>query len=273
VAFTDHCDLFASISEDGINLIAKHVLAQRPSLFNYATEYIVSHQKLACRPVAHTVDVTNHGNPLFTTVPALPVFGADSPPVGLNFCVQAVSATVDFAPGNTINLPAQLNPPLQPQHLALQVRICGGLDCPSNEIIDIVPVIPPGQEGDQRVPPQEIVLPTRRLQCFCIDAYAVGHIQAETLFGKPTLIGHVDSVHVDGIAPPGLSANIDCYIRTTFELLLREKLTFPAATMLFNISLLNAANVTATLTPNPPIPNNPAIETDQLKLFVNLQIS
>ena len=35
MAFTDNCDLYAAVHEDGINLIARHILRQRPSLFNY----------------------------------------------------------------------------------------------------------------------------------------------------------------------------------------------------------------------------------------------
>ena len=274
MAFTDNCDLYAAVSEDGINLVAKHVMTQRPSLFNYATKYIFDHQELACQPVPHTIDVTNHSNPLFSVVPPIPIFGADSPPVGLNFCIQLVEAEVDFYPGNLIHLPPELNPPLAQQHLALKVRVCGGLDCPSSELIDSIPIsLPPTASSDQKQPPPEqVVPPTRKLQCFCLDAFVVAHVAVQNVFGKPTLVGRIDGVHVTGIKPEGLSANIDCYLRTTFAVLLKEKLAFPVSKMLFDISLLNLANITATLTPNPPIPNNPAIEDDQLKVFMNLLI-
>ena len=99
MAFTDNCDLFAAVHEDGINLVASHVMRQRPSLFNYATQYVVDHPGLACKPVVHTIDVTNHFNPLFSVVSPIPILGADSPPVGLNFCVQLVEAKIDFFPG------------------------------------------------------------------------------------------------------------------------------------------------------------------------------
>lgn len=274
MAFTDNCDLYAAVHEDGINLVARHVMTQRPSLFNYATQYVVDHAELACTPVAHTIDVTNHSNPLFTAVAPLPILGADSPPVGLNFCVQLVEAKIDFFPGNLINLPPKLNPPLASQHLAMQVRVCGGLDCPSNDAIDSIPLTPPpSQRGDQvPPPPPEVVPPTRKLQCFCLDAFVVAHVAVQNIFGKPTLVGKVDGVDIAGIKPDGLSANIDCYLRTTFAVLLKEKLTFPVSKMLFDISLLSLASITATLTPNPPIPNNPAIEDNQLKVFMSLQI-
>lgn len=275
MAFTDSCDLYAAVHEDGINLVARHVMRQRPSLFNYATQYVVDHPELACTPVAHTIDVTNHFNPLFTVVSPIPLLGADSPPVGLNFCVQLVDAKIDFFPGNLINLPPKLNPPLGSQHLAMQVHVCGGLDCPSNEVIDsIPPTPPPSQTSDQKQPPPpEVVPPTRKLQCFCLDAFVVAHVEVQNIFGKPTLVGKVDGVDIAEIKPDGLSANIDCYLRTMFAVLLKEKLAFPVSKMLFDISLLSLAHITATLTPNPPIPNNPAIEDNQLKVFISLEIT
>ncbi len=275
MAFTDQCDLFAAIHEDGVNLIAKHVMRQRPSLVNYATAYVAGHPELACSPVAFTVDVANHFNPLFGVVAPLPILGADAPPVGLNFCVQLVQAEVDFYPGNVIKLPASLNPPLKPQHVAAKLRICGGMDCPPEDILkSISPAPPPRQTGErQQPPPPPFVPPTRKLLCFCVDAYLVAHVHVENIFGKLMLVGSVDGVEVVGILPDGLRANIDCYARTTFEVLLREKLMLPVSKLLFDISLLNVANVSGTLTPNPPIPNNPAIEDDQLKVFIDLTIT
>jgi hypothetical protein len=157
----------------------------------------------------------------------------------------------------------------------MQVRVCGGLDCPSNEIIDSIPSPPPpSQTSDQKPPPPpEVVPPTRNLQCFCLDAFVLAHVEVQNIFGKPTLIGKVDGVDIAEIKPDGLSANIDCYLRTTFAVLLKEKLAFPVSKMLFDISLLGLAHIAATLTPNPPIPNNPAIEDNQLKVFISLEIT
>jgi len=273
MAFTDQCDLYAAVHEDGINLVAQHVMRQRPSWFNYATQYVNDHPQLACTPVAHTIDVANHNNPLFTVVGPIPILGADAPPVGLNFCVQLVKAEVDCYPGNVLNLPAPLNPPLPQQHLAMHVKICGGMDCPSEFLDKYLPT--PGQSpfGEKRQPPPEVVPPTRKLLCFCLDAFLVAHVAVPNVGGKPCLVGIVDGVDVVGIEPKGLSANINCYLKTTFELLLKEKLIFPISTMLFDIPLLSLATITAQLTPNPPIPNNPAIEEDQLKVFITLTVA
>jgi hypothetical protein len=37
VPFTDNCDLYGAIHEDGINRVVRHIMRQRPSLFNYGT--------------------------------------------------------------------------------------------------------------------------------------------------------------------------------------------------------------------------------------------
>ncbi len=273
MGYTDNCDLYAAVQEDGINLVAQHVMRQRPSWFNFATQYVSDHPQLACSPVAHTIDVTDYSNPLFTVVSPVPILGADSPPVGLNFCAQLVKAEVDFHPGNLFTLPAALNPPLPQQHLAMHVQICGGMDCPSEFLKGFLPTPTSFGEAANIPPKQEVVPPTRQLLCFCLDAYVVAHVEVQGISGTPSLVGIVDSVDVVGIQPKGLSDNINCYLKTTFELLLKEKLIFPISTMLFDIPLLSLATITAQLTPNPPVPHNPAIEDNQLKVFVTLTVA
>ena len=275
MAFTDNCDLYAAVHEDGINLVARHIMLQRPSLFNYATQFVKDHPELACRRVAHTIDVTNHGNPLFQVVGPIPIFGADAPPVGLNFCVQLVKARIDFHPGNAINLPAELNPPLPEQHLAMEVVICGGLDCPSEKFLgSIIPTPPQGHPSEQgergQPPPPPIVPPTRKLLCFCLDAFVVGHIELENVLGKPTLVGKVDGVDIVDIKPDALEDNINCYLRTTFELILKEKLAIPMEKLALSFPLFGLGTVTLSATANPPIAHNPAIEEDQLKVFITM---
>src|ERR1700680_611381 len=100
MAFTDHCALYGAVHENGVNLIVRHIMRQRPSLFNYATQDIRNNPQLACAPVEHTSDVDTHSNPLFHLQDPLPLFGVDAPPVGLNYCVQLTNVEVDFFPSN-----------------------------------------------------------------------------------------------------------------------------------------------------------------------------
>jgi hypothetical protein len=272
MAFTDNCDLFAAIHEDGINRVARHIMRQRPSLFNYGTQYINDHPKLACHPLEHTVDVTNHNNPLFTVVNAIPIFGADAPPVGLNFCAQLVDAKIDFHPGNVIGLPAELHPPLKQQHLAMMVRVCGGMDCPIQEFIDHIPPGSPFPTPPKEFvppPPPQFVPPTRELICFCLDAFVIAHVELVTVAGKACLMGKVDNVDIVDIKPEELEDAINCYLRTAMEVLLREKLTIPLEKLTLSFPLFGMP-ITLQPTPNPPVPNNPAVEDDQLKAFVSI---
>ena len=119
MALTDNCDLYAAISEDGVNAVIRHIMQQRPSLVNYATAYIADRPRLACEPVARTPDVDAYGNSLFTVEGPVPLLGVDAPPVGLNYSAQLTWAEIDFYPGSAFALPDELDPPLAEQRLAI----------------------------------------------------------------------------------------------------------------------------------------------------------
>ncbi len=131
--FTDRSDLFGAVHEEGINRVVRHVMRQRPSLFNYATPFFRRRPDLLCTPIQADQRVIDAGNPLFTVQDPLPILGA-SVKIGLNFCVQLTDFQIDFHPGNTIALPPQLGA-LPPQRLALRFRACVGIDCPSDDVI------------------------------------------------------------------------------------------------------------------------------------------
>ena len=266
MAFTDNCDLFAAVHEDGVNRVINHIRQQRPSWFNFATADIAANPELWCSKIDVTNDVKKYLNPFFTILPPLPLLGADSPPVGIGFEAQLTKALIDFHPSNVIALPAELNPPLQAQHFALEFRICGGLGCASDREIEQIPVggtstsvtgtnVPP--------PPKQIVLRTRPI-CFCLEVFVTGHFT----FQNNLLLGHVDGIDIVDITPEPLEDNLNCYIKMCVNVVLREKLAIPISTYTFNI--FNFASITLSPTPNPPVPNNPAIEDDELKVFINL---
>src|SRR5205823_4337920 len=66
VAFTDNCDLFASVHEDGVNRVIGHIRRQRPSWFNYATADIAGNRELWCSPIDVSRDVVEYQNSFFT---------------------------------------------------------------------------------------------------------------------------------------------------------------------------------------------------------------
>jgi hypothetical protein len=184
---------------------------------------------------------------------------------------------LDFFPSNVIQLPQELNPPLANQHVAFHVTVCGGIDCPSLEIIDGLPIGEgspfgaAGNEGQKQVVPRP-----RKLLCFCVDAFVVAHVEIESAGGDQWLVGKVDAVEIVDIKPDALEENLNCYLRTMFEALLREKLAIDLDKLFLDLAkaLKNKlVKVSFSLSPNPPIPNNPAVEDDQVKAFLDLKVA
>lgn len=273
MAFTDNCDLFASVHEEGVNRIARHIMRQRPSLFNYATEDVAGNRELWCQIPEFTSDVTYYGNPIFTILPYLPVIGADSPPVGLGFCVQVVRAQVDFHPSNIIKLPPELGKELKKQRFALEMKICGGLRCPDRDVLDRIPVTPKGHVAGthEQQPPPPVHVPGKML-CFCLDVFVVGHVEREFMNGEEKLVGKVDGIEIVDVTPDGLESNMECYIRTAVSLFLRQKLAIAWKTFFVDFPLFGLGTISLAPTANPPVPNNPAVEDDQLKAFVTMTV-
>jgi hypothetical protein len=273
MALTASCDLYAAVHEDGVNRVIQHIMRQRPSWFNYGTDDVAANRELWCASIDYTKDVTTFNNPLFTVMQPLPVIGSSNPQAMIGFCAQLTKAAIDFHPGNKITLPPQLNPPLKPQCLSLQFRVCGGLVCPSDKEIEQIPIgvpapkpSPPTHEttAPPTVPP--IVLHGRPI-CFCLDVFAVCHFE---IASGGLLMGKVDGMEIVDVKPDGLESNLECYLRTAVSIMLREKLTISLKSLSLSFPLFDMGTITLIPTPNPPVPNNPAIEEDQLKAFITM---
>ena len=74
MALTDHCDIFASISDDAINRIIRHVMRQRPSLFNYGTAFIAENLDMLCSRIDVAPAVLQRNNPLLTIEDPIPIW-------------------------------------------------------------------------------------------------------------------------------------------------------------------------------------------------------
>ncbi|MDE1997050.1 MAG: hypothetical protein KGI75_31410 [Rhizobiaceae bacterium] len=193
MAFTDHCDLFASFHEDGFNAIVRDVRQQRPSLFNYASLGIIANPALLCRQIdAHPV-VALRGNPLMTKIDPLPIPGTN---YAMELAVQVTDAKIDFHPGNVIALPPQLGK-LAPQRLAIGMGVCIGLGCPRDFPLDRLiepPQDKPTRDDKGERAPADLPkpLPTRSLLCFCFQVFAVGGVRIRYYNGKPYLEPFLD---------------------------------------------------------------------------------
>lgn len=271
MAYTDHCDLYAAVHEDGMNRVIQHIMRQRPSWFNYASADIAGNRELWCQQIDVTKDVIKFANPFFTVMPAFPVIGSDNPMVMTGFCAQLTKALIDLHPGKTISLPGELSPPLKPQRFSLQFTVCGGLVCPSDRELEQIPIggIPPRSSfasvsHEQKYPP--IIVRGKPL-CFCLDVFVVGRFE---LTPGGLLLGRVEGLEIVDIKPERLEANLECYLRTAVNVVLRQKLAIALDALALSFPLLNMGTITLTPTPNPPVPNNPAIEDDQLKVFITM---
>lgn len=274
MALTDNCDLFAAVHEDGVNRAIRHLMRQRPSLFNYATADIAQNRELWCNPkIDVTGDVVKFNQPLFTIVPPVPILGSVNPLVVTGFCAQLTKAAIDFHPGKSIALPPELSPPLAPQRFSLAFTVCAGLTCASERELEQIPVggapvvdAPPSTVGHPEQPKYPPIVIRGRPLCFCLDVFVVGRF--DLVSGR--LVGKVEGIEIVDIKPDGLEANLECYLKMTVNVVLRQRLAIALDALALSFPLLGMGTVTLAPTPNPPVPFNPAIEDDRLKAFVTL---
>lgn len=183
--FTDRSDLFGAVHEEGINRVVRHIMRQRPSLFNYATPFFRRRPDLLCTPIVADRKVTDARNPLFTVQDPLPILGAPVK-IGLNFCVQFTDFVLDFHPGNSITLPPELGA-LPAQRLAIRARACVGIDCPPDDILpDLIREMEEAavRNGDVIVKPprseRRLIAARQSWRSMALDAKTVNGLLAES---------------------------------------------------------------------------------------------
>lgn len=277
MSYTEYCDLFGSINEDGINLVIKHLMRQRPSLFNYGTDYISKNPNMFCEKIDSTVDVQNYNNPMITVVDPLPVIGTLGA-YGLDFIIQLNELKIDFHKGNLFELPPQLNPLLSDQHFAIKMRLCGGIGCPLE--FPKPDFIPEKEHKDNKKPDRPehenpkndvIVLHPHKLDCFCLDLFVVGHFEISGSLGNQYISLKLDGFEIVDIEPEKLENSLECYIKSLIHLVVLPKLSFPIKNIVFNI--LDMATVTLfAIPPSAGVPNNPSIDNNELKVFIGAAI-
>jgi hypothetical protein len=306
MAFTDRSDLFAAVHENGINATIGQLMRQRPSLFNYATILFTQ----ALRPqLCVPINTPPGGGPLFTVEPQLPVLGAPRP-LGLDWCLQLSNVSVDLFPGNTLTLPPELDP-IGSQQFALHLRACFGLACPDDQVVEnlaaemeaavaasMLPASPTtgpatGPAGGGDVQPALAgpavraadvqPVPSANVLCSCLEAFGVGHFERGAVAGIPGqwLKTRLDSLEIVDLVtnpPSNLESMLECYLRVVLRLGVLPRLIVPMENLVLNITQMLQDNDTSigqhvTLVPATDVPNNPAVEDDQLKVFFNLKVN
>ena len=266
MSLTEKCDIYAAIHDAGINRVVKHLMQQRPSLFNFGTSFLASNPNLLCEKIIAVPEVNRQQNPLLTILDPIPVIGlplsqSSSNNLAINFAIQLSKAEIDFHEGNIFPLPSELAP-LANQRLAAHFKVCAGLDC-----LGDLPFL--------RRPPNTRPS-TSKLECFCLDLYAIGGCKISGLAESQKIGLKIDGIEIVDLKPQGLENAIECYAKSVLnhgifphvaEII--SKLTFgiitiPPSTGSFQVS--GNLQLSGTTT----VPNNPAIEDDQLKTFINL---
>lgn len=281
VALTDSSDFYGSFHEDGVNRIFEHVLAKRPSLFNYGTQLIADQwEKRLCCPIEVAPEVLDRGNPVVTVEQPLPIPGTGGV-YSLNWAAQIADVKVDFYPSD-IDLPKQLDGRLQRQQFALYARVCGGIGCPPDWVYSEFPAPPqepiriPGDDNvatfataRRRLDP--ITLPLEEgLSCFELEIYATGHAEVNGPVGFQVVELKLDGLEIVDIDPKGLENGLECYLEALVRFVVLPRLRVALPVFIFELPLgLGTVTLKAASAPA----NNPAIEDDQLKVFIDMEVA
>jgi hypothetical protein len=294
VPFTDLSDLYGAVNEEGINLVVRHVMRKRPSLFNYGTQAVIDDPSLRCVRIDAAPEVAARGNPLMTREDPIEILGTNGQ-WGLDFCAQLTEVTLDFHPGNAISLPPELAP-LEAQHFAISSTACAGIGCPSEDFLRRLPPIRPvgnkldvGRRGVQvsgheregmdrkpddrevpKLPPRAI--PSDKLNCFCLRLFIEGHFETSGSSALPLLEARVDGVEIVDLAPQELEDSIECYLRLVLQLAILPQLTVALQKLVLDVVTKMPAGITIEIPAGTPtIPNNPSVDSDELKVRINVK--
>lgn len=285
MAFTDQSDLYGAVHEEGINRVVRHLMRLRPSLFNYGTEFIARNPRLLCHPIEADPMVHARNNPLLTIEAPLPVLGTNGL-INLNYCVQLTDARIDFHRGNVIELPREISE-LPPQHFALTAKACVGLGCPDprltellekamDTVFDVISVdgLLNGEKPSMTHVPDKpvfnpITVPVEKLKCFCLAVVAVCHIETRKVGNQFIFAPKLDQLEIVDLRPQEMEDMIECYVSQVIRLGLLPRIRIALEKIVFD--QLQIVNIT--VKPAAGVPNNPAIEDDQLKVFIDMEVA
>lgn len=280
MTFTSNCDVFAAVDEEGVNRLIRHVMRQRPSLFNYGTQAILDSilrkRPLWCKPIDVAPIVLQRHNPIISVESPLTVPGTNGM-LQLNYLVQLTELQLDAHPGNVVSLPPELSPPLTGQHFALHAQACAGLGCPPRGFFDDfeLPTTDRPPATTHMPPPREpVIVPTDRLECFCLDLFVLAHFEPAGDSLDELLQPKVDGVEIVNIEPAGLENSIECLLRMLMQFVVLPKLSDAIAEIVPGVLSKLDSLASLTMVPTPvssSLPNNPAVEEDKIKMFVDIE--
>ncbi len=262
MTLTQYSDIYVAVRDAGITRILSHIIVQRPSLFNYGSILPVTHPLPICREIRTVPQVVQANNPLITRMDPLPVIQTST---DLDYIIQLTKGTIDFFPGSTLSLPAELNPPLGNQQFAVNFEVCAGLICQSGK--SILPFTSSIKKEDI----SDIKKEEESIQCFCLNLFATGSCGIVGVPGKQNLSMEISGIEIPELKPDSLEKIIECYSLFTLNQGILPKITDAISALVFNAISLPKSLGSLTFSASTAVPYNPAVEDDQLKIFVNLK--
>lgn len=266
-------DLFAAVTDDAVNRAIGFAHARAPYLFNYVSPsvgftldpggQVVGTQDLwlVCSPVPD-------GPPNVPKYRRMPPFELPGIPIKLPWCIQLVHLKLDFHPTDTVALPAELLPPLPAERFAIEAMLQFGLACLPDRLVEVL-----RQQNMRAVTHlRPTVLPVQTLDCFVLSVFATGHLEVRSTPAGSTppvddIALAVDGIEIVDIAPVGLEHAIECYL-----VAMLEGYVLPEAVLgLQRLATKTLNLVTPTPLLEPGHPHNPAIEANELRIWLNLQ--
>jgi len=271
-------DIYGAVTDDALNRVINLAHARAPFLFNYVAPTIqlqfdpagnfIGTQDvwLACAPVPDSL--LGPGVPKFRRVPPFSLPGI---PIKLPYSVQIIDVTIDFHPGDQISLPAQLLPPLRNQNFALKVLLLFGLACVDDALVEAA--IRQQTAARMFVPTRLPVLPVTTLECFTLDVYAFGRLTVQSTpapgpYPLQQVRLAVDGLEIVDIAPTGLEGAIECYLK-----LMLKGYILPQVVLGLQSLVVSTLGITLTPHLTHGLPNNPAIEQDEIRVWLDVDVT
>lgn len=264
------------------------------------------HSLVPCEAIPYAPEVRDQrwNNPLMTEEEPLPVLGTDGL-VGLDYSVQVTDLGIDFAPPSDGNA-------FKEQQYAAHVSVCAGLGCPTDDAFDdalaaierfrdyvgrredLSLAAALGNEDLLREFGLPVVPLADQLHCFCLDVAVIGRV---TMVDRPTVEGpltvpqspkfHIEDIRITDLdeldefpLPRGMVASIECYIEAFLRLAVFPSLAESIERTVQHVlsmqnPILTLAGVTATVSvsTSSAIPHNPAIEEDEFRMYVDLDVA
>jgi hypothetical protein len=297
-------DVYGAIKESAINRAIHFLMAWRPSLFNYVapSQYVEVQRDRQTAAFTERWLVCQALNPpagqlpylLYTRRPPLKI--EEFP--GIPYCVQITDLAVDFQPSNVIGLPPELNPPLDDQQFAVWGKVHAGIGCPSDALVNALL-----REGYYSVVSGRMIRPEGHdrfsddvernhvdagmampmfhapshditsLICFSLEFFATGHLYTDIEPGtsNPPITRvrvALDGTEIKDLLPSGLEDAVECYIRTVIRGYLLPKLLVDIEPI-----LVKALGIKIIPTLTPGLPHNPAIEQDELRVWLDIALT